>query len=190
MIFTVSCSSNYVDHPSSIDLERSSNSTYWERRQLSGQNLWGERWLIQDCTLLHDTSDSSKEPISVYQFCKFISCFMFSQMLNFQFLITSTFWFLPSLLWKKSFVQSISKNDSQEPLTTEVVDTSEERIGGIVSVLANRGLADVYNRVLCPTCIVQIIFINTMLVRTQILYKTDSCHSHFSSQLSWYSGQQ
>merc|ERR1711915_598124 len=81
------------------------------------------------------------------------------------FLITSTLWFLPSLLWKKSLIQSISKDDSQEFLSTEVIDTSEERIGGIVSALANTGLADIYNRVLCPTCIVQIIFINTMLVR-------------------------
>ena len=165
MIFTVSCSSNYVGHLSSTDLERSSNSIYWEGRQLGGQNLRGECRPIKDCTLLHDTSDSSKEPISVHQLCKCFFSYKTSLNLNLQFLITSTFWFLPSLLWKKSLIQSISKDDSQEFLSTEVMDTSEERIGGIVSALANTGLADIYNRVLCPTCIVQIIFINTMLVR-------------------------
>ena len=166
MIFTVSCSSNYVDLSSSTDLERSSNSTYREGRQLGGQNLQGECRLIKDCTFLHDTTDSSKESSSVHQFCECFYSYITYLNLNFQFLITSTFWFLPSLLWKKSLIQSISKNDSQEALTTEAVDTSEEKIGGIVSALANTGLADTYNRVLCPTCIVQIIFINTMLVRT------------------------
>ena len=78
----------------------------------------------------------------------------------FKFLITSTFWFLPSLMWKSS---STSKTDSLVDITDKV-DTAEERVSGIVSAIANRGVADIYNRVLCPTCVVQIIFINTMLV--------------------------
>ena len=46
--------------------------------------------------------------------------------------------------------------------------SSEERVSGIVSALADSGVADIYNRVLCPTCIVQIIFINTMLVGIEL----------------------
>jgi len=82
------------------------------------------------------------------------------------FLITSTFWFLPSLMWKSS---STSKADSLVDIT-ETVYTAEERVSGIVSAIANRGVADIYNRVLCPTCVVQIIFINTMLITAQLIF--------------------
>jgi len=47
---------------------------------------------------------------------------------------------------------------------------ADERVSGIVSALADRGMADIYNRVLCPTCIVQIIFINTMLFTAQMIF--------------------
>ena len=64
-------------------------------------------------------------------------------------------------MWKGS---SISKADPLVDIA-DTVDTAEERVSGILSAIANRGVADIYNRVLCPTCVVQIIFINTMLVR-------------------------
>ena len=62
-----------------------------------------------------------------------------------------------------------SKADTMDSLADTVL-SAEERVSGIVSALADRGMADIYNRVLCPTCIVQIIFINTMLVSNTCLF--------------------
>ena len=47
---------------------------------------------------------------------------------------------------------------------TTSVTQAEDRVSGIVTALVDSGLGDIYNRVLCPTCIVQIIIINTMVV--------------------------
>jgi len=85
------------------------------------------------------------------------------------FLITSTFWFLPSLLWKKSLLLPNSKEDSLTDLSDKVT-SSEERVSGIVSAIADSGTADIYNRLFCPTCIVQIVFINTMLFAAQMIF--------------------
>ena len=41
---------------------------------------------------------------------------------------------------------------------------AEERLGVVVTALVDSGLGDIYNRVLCPTCILQIVIINTMVV--------------------------
>ena len=103
--------------------------------------------------------------------------------LYFQFLITATFWFLPSLLWKKTHLLAVvpipgagaGKVDSLDmspditrlPLSLDTMDTldrAEERVTGVYTALVDSGLGDLYNRVLCPTCIVQIVIINTMVV--------------------------
>ena len=102
-----------------------------------------------------------------------------------QFLITATFWFLPSLLWKKTHLLAVvpipgagagaGKVDSLDmspditrlPLSLDTMDTldrAEERVTGVYTALVDSGLGDLYNRVLCPTCIVQIVIINTMVV--------------------------
>ena len=86
-------------------------------------------------------------------------------------MITATFWLLPSLLWKKSDLLGLTIPGSQpsERLEAGQVDLSpgaeaEERLGGVVTALVDSGLGDIYNRVLCPTCIMQIVIINTMVV--------------------------
>ena len=88
-----------------------------------------------------------------------------------QFMITATFWLLPSMLWKKSHFLGLQIPGSQpsERLEVDVVQLSqgaeaEERLGGVVTALVDSGLGDIYNRVLCPTCILQIVIINTMVV--------------------------
>ena len=78
----------------------------------------------------------------------------------FQFVITSLFWFFPSLFWKTSLLADPAKDEN----SLEFLPNSEDRILGVVAAVENTGVDDIYNRVLCPTCIVQIIFINTMLV--------------------------
>ena len=89
-------------------------------------------------------------------------------------MITASFWFLPSLLWKKTHLMGFPIPGSQpsERLEVDVVRLSqgaeqaeaEERLGGVVTALVDSGLGDIYNRVLCPTCILQIVIINTMVV--------------------------
>lgn len=86
-------------------------------------------------------------------------------------MITATFWLLPSMLWKKSHLLGLPIPGSQlsERLEVNVVELSEgveaeERLGGVVTALVDSGLGDIYNRVLCPTCILQIVIINTMVV--------------------------
>ena len=88
-----------------------------------------------------------------------------------QFMITATFWLLPSLLWKKSHLLGLPIPGSQpsERLELDVVELSqgaeaEERLSGVFTALVDSGLGDIYNRVLCPTCILQIVIINTMVV--------------------------
>ena len=68
---------------------------------------------------------------------------------------------------------------------------------GVVTALVTAGPADLYNRVLCPTCILQIIAINTLLVRYNLLtlqfpLKTILCQYiwfffQFSAQLLFWS---
>ena len=74
-----------------------------------------------------------------------------------QFLMTFFFWFLPSLLWKKPL--AVERGQAEERLTE-----LSERVTGVYQSLAESGLADIYNRVLCPTCIAQIVIINSMVV--------------------------
>ena len=88
-----------------------------------------------------------------------------------QFMITATFWLLPSLLWKKSHLLGLPIPGSQpsERLELDVVELSQgaeadERLSGVFTALVDSGLGDIYNRVLCPTCILQIVIINTMVV--------------------------
>ena len=105
----------------------------------------------------------------------FVVKFVPSLLLMFQFLITSTFWFLPSLLWKKTL---FLPSEKEYFLSSPSEEDAEERISGIVSAIANSGMEDIYNRLLCPTCIVQIIFINTMLVcRTIVIFNVILIHS-------------
>ena len=79
--------------------------------------------------------------------------------------MTFLFWFLPSLLWKKSLLSDQSREVRLvEP--SEDLDSAEERVSGIYQSLVESGGADIYNRVLCPTCIAQIVTINTMVVST------------------------
>ena len=77
--------------------------------------------------------------------------------------MTFVFWFLPSLLWKKSTLFGVpipgAKSGEEERL-----EVLSERVGGVLQSLADSGPADVYNRVLCPTCIVQIVICNTLVV--------------------------
>ena len=88
-------------------------------------------------------------------------------------MITASFWYLPSLLWQKSHILGIipipgaspRADDDLDQLTDEVHEAvAEERVSGIITSLVDSGMGDIYNRVLCPTCIVQIIIINTMAV--------------------------
>ena len=61
----------------------------------------------------------------------------------------------------------IPGSQPSERLEVDVVRLSqgaEERLGGVVTALVDSGLGDIYNRVLCPTCILQIVIINTMVV--------------------------
>ena len=86
-------------------------------------------------------------------------------------MITATFWLLPSLFWKKSHLLGLPIPGSQPSERLEVgevglshVAQAEERLGGVVTALVDSGVGDIYNRVLCPTCIMQIVIINTMVV--------------------------
>ena len=84
-------------------------------------------------------------------------------------MITATFWLLPSLFWKKSHLLGLPIPGSQPSERLEVGEVShaaeaEERLGGGVTALVDSGVGDIYNRVLCPTCIMQIVIINTMVV--------------------------
>ena len=86
-------------------------------------------------------------------------------------MITATFWLLPSLLWKKSHLLGLAIPGSQPSERLELAEVNlshgaeaEERLTGVVTALVDSGLGDIYNRVLCPTCIMQIVIINTMVV--------------------------
>ena len=79
--------------------------------------------------------------------------------------MTFLFWFLPSLLWKKSLLSDQSREVRLVELS-EDLHSAEERVSGIYQSLVESGGADIYNRVLCPTCIAQIVTINTMVVST------------------------
>ena len=61
-----------------------------------------------------------------------------------------------------------AEHDDAIDAVTVKVHKAEERVTGIYTALVDRGLGDIYNRVLCPTCIVQIIVINSMVVGTSI----------------------
>ena len=56
--------------------------------------------------------------------------------------------------------------DAIDAVTADV-DNAQERVTGIYTALVDSGAGDIYNRVLCPTCIVQIIIINSMVVGVQ-----------------------
>ena len=86
----------------------------------------------------------------------------------FQFLMTFVFWFLPSLLWKKTAVFGVPIPGAQSE--EERVDELSERVAGVLHSLADSGPADLYNRVLCPTCIVQIVTINSMVYLAQMIF--------------------
>ena len=61
----------------------------------------------------------------------------------------------------------MSPDITRLPLSLDTMDTlarAEERVTGVYTALVDSGLGDLYNRVLCPTCIVQILIINTMVV--------------------------
>ena len=103
-----------------------------------------------------------------------------------QFMITASFWYLPSLLWQKSHILGIVPIPGAHPRVGHDLDTladhvghavhldyvdhavhtdhAQDRVAGIVTSLVDSGMGDIYNRVLCPTCIAQIIIINTMTV--------------------------
>ena len=72
--------------------------------------------------------------------------------------MTSVFWFLPSLLWKKPLV------GGGGPQSEEKLTELTERVTGVYQSVTESGLADIYNRVLCPTCILQIVLCNTLVV--------------------------
>ena len=121
----------------------------------------------------------------------------------FQFLLTASFWLIPSFFWKSSLasereedqeVNSQALNNLVNAANTQP-DLQEKTSGcllnillksrwdnirtvsnwkhfqnaGVVTALVTAGPADLYNRVLCPTCILQIIAINTLLVRCHLL---------------------
>lgn len=88
-------------------------------------------------------------------------------------MMTFLFWFLPSLLWKKSLIGNQSREVSLAELSEDLL-TAEERVSGIYQSLVESGSGDIYNRVLCPTCIAQIITINTMVVSRKV--ETDFKH--------------
>ena len=61
----------------------------------------------------------------------------------------------------------MSPDITRLPLSLDTMDTlarAQERVTGVYTALVDSGLGDLYNRVLCPTCIVQILIINTMVV--------------------------
>jgi len=49
-------------------------------------------------------------------------------------------------------------------------DFADEKTIGVVASVVERGPADIYNRLLCPTCVLQIIAINTLLFSAQLLF--------------------
>ena len=93
--------------------------------------------------------------------------------------MTFLFWFLPSLLWKKSVAGSQSKEERLAELSQDL-DTAQERVTGVYHSLVESGAGDLYNRLLCPTCIAQIVTINTMVV-------SQHQHSMFISIISLFS---
>ena len=98
-------------------------------------------------------------------------------------MITASFWYLPSLLWQKSHILGIVPIPGANPRADTDLDTLagdvgqavdhlgqdviQDRVAGIVTALVDSGIGDIYNRVLCPTCIAQILIINTMTVSCQ-----------------------
>ena len=80
--------------------------------------------------------------------------------------MTFVFWFLPSLLWKKTSLFGVPIPGAQSE-ETESLEVLSERVTGVLHSLADSGPADIYNRVLCPTCIVQIVLCNTLVVSPQ-----------------------
>ena len=67
----------------------------------------------------------------------------------------------------------MSPDITRLPLSLDTMDTldrAEERVTGVYTALVDSGLGDLYNRVLCPTCIVQILIINTMVVSAVCRY--------------------
>ena len=67
----------------------------------------------------------------------------------------------------------MSPDITRLPLSLDTMDTlarAEERVTGMYTALVDSGLGDLYNRVLCPTCIVQILIINTMVVSAVCRY--------------------
>merc|ERR1711974_423283 len=63
------------------------------------------------------------------------------------FLMTFLFWFLPSLLWKKSVAGSQSKEERLAELSQDL-DTAQERVTGVYHSLVESGVEDLYNRLL------------------------------------------
>ena len=96
----------------------------------------------------------------------------------FQFFMTFVFWFLPSLLWKKTTVFGLPIPGAQTEGEEERLDVLSERVTGVLHSLADSGPADIYNRVLCPTCILQIVLCNTLVVS----------QGHNWTKISFYSG--
>ena len=67
----------------------------------------------------------------------------------------------------------MSPDITRLPLSLDTMDTlarAEARVAGVYTALVDSGLGDLYNRVLCPTCIVQILIINTMVVSAVCRY--------------------
>ena len=67
--------------------------------------------------------------------------------------------------------------------TLSSVTQAEDRVSGIVTALVDSGAGDIYNRLLCPTCIVQIIIINTMIVRKFFIFVYHSLKPIYFSSL-------
>merc|ERR1712233_154323 len=91
------------------------------------------------------------------------------------FLLTASFWLIPSFLWKSSLASD--REDDRDVNRLDMVVNSanthphlQEKTSGVVTALVTAGPADLYNRVLCPTCILQIIAINTLLFSAQLLF--------------------
>lgn len=94
------------------------------------------------------------------------------------FFVTATFWLIPSFFWKYSHLserEDTKRNDLLDTVQNSLTAadnalSADDRTSGIVNALVTRGPGDLYNRVLCPTCILQIIFINTLLFSAQLLF--------------------
>ncbi|XP_023338750.1 uncharacterized protein LOC111709339, partial [Eurytemora carolleeae] len=95
------------------------------------------------------------------------------------FLITVFLWLAPTLLYKLFPAQTANERMSEEDEYFENLSRAQERLeeemertGGLIEVYRSTTIQDIYNRVLCPTCIARVLFINSLVVSflLQFLY--------------------